>query len=72
METQDKVLNSLAFRVRKLRNSKNLTLEKLAYQNGISKGNLSDIENKKRSPSLYTLVKIANGLNCRVKDLLDF
>lgn len=69
---QKKALLSLAEKIKKLRNKKALTLEKLAFENDISKGNLSDIENTKRSPSLATLVKIANGLECRVKDLFDF
>ncbi|MDR1997433.1 MAG: helix-turn-helix transcriptional regulator [Candidatus Margulisbacteria bacterium] len=62
----------LAVKIKKLRERQALTLEKLAYENDISKGNLSDIENIKRSPSLATLIKIANGLDCRVRDLFDF
>jgi transcriptional regulator with XRE-family HTH domain len=72
MIEQGKALHLLAGRIRELRRKKGLTLEKLAYENDISKGNLSDIENEKRSPSFYTLVKLANGLECRVKELLDF
>jgi transcriptional regulator with XRE-family HTH domain len=69
---QNKALYLLASKIRKLRRKRGLTLEKLAYENDISKGNLSDIENGKRSPSFYTLVKIANGLECSVKELLSF
>ena len=72
MLEHDKALHLLADKIRKLRRKKGLTLEKLAYENDISKGNLSDIENGKRSPSFYTLVKIANGLECSVKELLNF
>ena len=67
-----KALRLLSAKIHNLRRKKCLTLEKLAYENDISKGNLSDIENGKRSPSFYTLVKLANGLECRVKDLFDF
>lgn len=67
-----KALYLLAKRIRELRNKKGLTLEKLAYENDISKGNLSDIENGKRSPSFYTLIKLAEGLDCSLKDLVDF
>ena len=67
-----KALRLLSAKIRNLRHKKHITLEKLAYENDISKGNLSDIENGKRSPSFYTLVKLANGLGCRIKDLFDF
>jgi transcriptional regulator with XRE-family HTH domain len=65
-------LGLLARKVRSLRNKKKITLEKLAYENNINKGSLSNIENGKRNPNFCTLVRIAGGLNCRVKDLLDF
>ena len=66
------VQKKLARKIQQLRKENGITLEKLAYENDISKGNLSNIENCKRSPSLTTLVKLANGFNCKVKDLLDF
>jgi len=72
MTTLKTVTNKLSKRISDMRKSRGLTLEKLAYENDISKGNLSDIENGKRNPSLATLVKIANGLDCKVKDLFDF
>jgi transcriptional regulator with XRE-family HTH domain len=72
MIRKTKVLKLLAKRIKTIRTKRGLTLEKLAYENDMSKGNLSDIENCKRSPSLNTLIKIANGLNCRLKDLFDF
>ncbi|HUT86303.1 MAG TPA: helix-turn-helix transcriptional regulator [Elusimicrobiales bacterium] len=65
-------LKILSNKIRTLRKKRKITLEKLAYENNISKGNLSDIENCKKSPGLNTLIKIAKGLNCKVKDLLDF
>lgn len=47
-----------------------MTLEKLAYEVGISKGNLSDIENAKRDPRFTTLLAIAEGLDVSVSHLL--
>ncbi|MBT3392905.1 MAG: helix-turn-helix transcriptional regulator [Elusimicrobiaceae bacterium] len=64
-------LKKLSKKIRKLRKEKKLTLEKLAYYNDIGKATVSVIENCKKSPSLKTLVKIANGLDCKVKDLFD-
>jgi transcriptional regulator with XRE-family HTH domain len=72
MSIQRKAIVLLAKRIKRLRVRQGITLEKLAYENDLSKGNLSDIENAKRSPSLSSLLKIARGLDCRVKDLFDF
>ena len=72
MAKYKQTLSKLSKRIQVMRKAKGLTLEKLAYENEISKGNLSDIENGKRSPSLATLIKIANGLDCQVRDLIDF
>ncbi len=60
----------LGERISKLRRSKGMTLEKLAYEMGISKGNLSDIENGKKDPRFSTLVAIAEGLEVSVSTLL--
>ena len=72
MVEYNKAVRLLSAKIRKLRRRKRLTREKLAYENDISKGNLSDIENGKHSPNLQTLISLANGLGCRVKDLIDF
>ena len=72
MISQEEALKKLADRMKQLRQEKSITLEKLAYENDISKGNLSDIENCKRYPSLITLIKIANGLDCKVSFLIEF
>lgn len=62
----------LAKRLKQLRQEKGLTLEKLAYENGLAKGNLSEIEKGKIDPKLSTLARIASGLDIPLRDLLDF
>ena len=56
-------------RIVKLRNSQKLTQEKLAYENGISKGYLSDIEKGNKLPSLSVLEQIADRLGVDIKEL---
>lgn len=56
--------------ISKLRRSKGITLEKLSYEMGISKGNLSDIENGKKDPRFSTFVAIAEGFEISVPTLL--
>ena len=59
-------------RISALRKEKNLTLEQLAYQSGISKGGLSEIERNMKEPRAYTILRICNGLGIEMKDFFDF
>ncbi len=65
----DSLAKKLGKRIGELRERKKLTAEQLAYQNGISKGYLSDIENGKRLPTLLMLQKIAKALGVSLRDL---
>ncbi|MFA5839972.1 MAG: helix-turn-helix transcriptional regulator [Candidatus Margulisiibacteriota bacterium] len=62
----------LGQRIKKLRQQKELTIEKLAYENDLAKGNLSEIEKGLIDPKLSTLQRIAAGLGISTKELLDF
>lgn len=59
-------------RITYLREQQNLTIEKLAYTSGISKGGLSEIENYKKEPKINTILKICSGLGISAKDFFDF
>jgi transcriptional regulator with XRE-family HTH domain len=61
---------ALGNKISTLRKQRGITLEKLAYGMGISKGNLSDIENGKRDPRFSTLNCIAKGLGMSISQLL--
>ncbi len=61
----------LGMRIHKLRKEKGITLEHLAYENGMSKGNLSKIEKGLVDPQFTTLAKIAHGLGIKLKDLMN-
>ncbi|MGE4106483.1 MAG: helix-turn-helix domain-containing protein [Bacteriovoracia bacterium] len=63
-------LLKLGERISLLRRKRGITLEKLAYEMDLSKGNLSDIEKGKKDPRYSTLLAIAEGLNMSVADLL--
>lgn len=57
-----------------LRNKQDLTLGDLARASELSPAFLSRIENQefdKKNLSLDTIIKIAKGLNVKVKDILD-
>lgn len=59
-------------RIFSLRKESGLTIEQLAYQSGISKGGLSEIERNKKEPRAYTILKICSGLGITMKDFFDF
>jgi transcriptional regulator with XRE-family HTH domain len=64
-----KLSKRIGKRVSQERRKKNLTTEKLAYENGISKGYLSDIENGKKLPSIKMLERIADALEVDISIL---
>lgn len=66
----DQLAKRIGKRISELRRKRGLTSEKLSYENGISKGYLSDIENGKKLPSLKMLHTIAQALEVDIKDLL--
>lgn len=57
-------------RIRKVREKKGMTQEKLAEACEISKGFLSDVENNKRNMGSQKLLKIANVLGASLEYLL--
>lgn len=60
----------IVFRVKQIRESKNITAYRLAKDVKISRSYLSELENnKKMNVSLEVLVNIADYLNVNVKDL---
>ena len=67
---KEQVLTDLGQRISIERKKRGITLEKLAYEMSISKGNLSDIESGKRNPTFTTLKAIAEGLDITVSVLL--
>lgn len=67
-QTMDKNLKRLGKNISRIRRQKGMSSEQLAYQNGISKGYMSDIENGKRLPSLAMLAKIAKSLSASMQD----
>lgn len=58
------------FRIKEVREKKNITLYKLEKETGISRSYLHALENNKKSnPSLATMYKISNALDVNIRDL---
>lgn len=59
-------------RIKELREERGLTLEKLAYESGISKGGLSEIERGMREARVSTIEKICNNLDISLSEFFNF
>lgn len=59
--SKQKLAKDFGKRIRKVRKDRGISLKDVeAKSNSITRGNLSAIESGKRSPSLYTIYKIAH------------
>jgi len=70
MSEKKEMLIKLGKQIAKIRRNRGLTIEKLAYEAGISKGNLSDIENGNRDARYSSLYAIAENLDISISQLL--
>jgi transcriptional regulator with XRE-family HTH domain len=61
----------LAANLRKLREERRLSLDKVAETTGVSKSMLGQIERGESSPTIQTVWKIANGLRVSFSSLMD-
>lgn len=62
------IKQKLGKRIRKLREEKGFSQEKLAELCGLHRTYVSTVELGKRNISLVNIEKIANALNCQIKD----
>ncbi len=72
MMTNDDFNQILCKRIVAYRKQQGLTIEQLAYQSGISKGGLSEIERGKKEPRAYTIFKICLTLGITMHEFFNF
>ena len=63
------VLIALGKNVREMREQKKLTQEALAERSGLDPSYISGIERAVRNPSVMSLARLANGLECTVSEI---
>ena len=61
----------VGFKIKGIRESKNLTVEEIAERSGLSKEQIESIENDENLPSLGPLIKIARALGVRLGTFMD-
>lgn len=65
------VIRKIGLKIRELRESKNLTLMELSVNLDIEYNNLIRIEKGRTNPTIGTLLKISQGLNVKLVDIVD-
>jgi transcriptional regulator with XRE-family HTH domain len=56
----------------RIRKDKKIPLERFAWDIEVARSYLYKIERGEANPTIGTLLKIAKGLNIKVRDLIDF
>ena len=69
---REEFLQSFGNNVRKVRESKGLTQEALAFMAGLSRSYYTELELGKRNPSLLNIKKLADALSVSLSSLLTF
>lgn len=65
-------MNPIGYRIRELRQAKDLGLSVLAERSGLSKGYLSELEtSEEANPTLDVLMRIAKALDLTIADLVE-
>lgn len=70
MDKSEKLIE-LGLRLKKLRESKGLTQQELAYRINKDHPSINRIEKGKVNPSFFTLLEICEGLELTIKDLFE-
>ncbi|MDR1323828.1 MAG: helix-turn-helix transcriptional regulator [Candidatus Margulisbacteria bacterium] len=61
----------LSQKIKETRQQRNMTREKLAFENDLSKPTITRLERNEFDPKLSTLLKIAQGLDIKISELLS-
>lgn len=59
----------IRYNIKQIRTEKNITLRKLEELSGISNSFISDVENNKKHPTVYTLCLLAIALEVKPEEL---
>lgn len=69
MSKRDKVLSALGLNVRRNREAREFTQEKLSEQSGLDPTYISDIERGRRNPGIKNVAKLAKALGLTTAEL---
>ena len=69
---KDNELKKLASKIKQLRIEKGFSQEELAYKCGFDRTYISMLERAKRNPTYFNLLKLADGLNISLVEILNY
>lgn len=70
MNNYDDTIKLIAQNIKKIRQSKGLSVQEVAYRCDIERSNLSRLEAGKTNMTIKTLCLICNALNIQIKDVI--
>lgn len=70
MKTYENIIKLIAQNIKKIRISKGLSVQEVAYRCDIERSNLSRLEAGKTNMTIKTICLICNALNVEIVDLL--
>jgi transcriptional regulator with XRE-family HTH domain len=68
----EKYLKSLGKRIKEIRKQKGISTYDLSYESNISRSQINSIEKGDINTSICTLKALADAMELKVKDLIDF
>lgn len=68
----EKYLKALGKRIKEIRKQKGISTYDLSYESNISRSQINSIEKGDINTSICTLKALADALELKVKDLIDF
>lgn len=69
MKTKEEFQRELGLNIRKLRTEKNWSIEKLAFESGLSYSQIGRIELGNRNPTAFTLYLISSTLSVNAAEI---
>lgn len=71
MITREKLAINIGKRIREIREKKGISLKQFEnFENSVERGDMSQIENGNKLPTVYTLFKIAQVLGVKISDFI--
>jgi transcriptional regulator with XRE-family HTH domain len=67
--SKEQVVKNVGLRIRQIRNDKQLTIEKVAFDSGMEYTQLSRIEHGKINTSIYHIYKISRSLDILISEI---
>lgn len=69
--TREKLAINIGKRIREIREKKGISLKQFEnFENSVERGDMSQIENGNKLPTVYTLFKIAQVLGVKISDFI--